>query len=343
MSQAERRADLLALVASAIAAHDEWVHNSSLEYVAPDVDSAFSELIDGFSIGDVPGDCRELAAKVAVFGEEWSQWQTEVDRTGRATTPPADSVWGAWEAVVAVYQGVKLPPRRPIESVELLTKQGCTPQQICVIYGWLDSRGVAEVWRVEEELKEPGKHTADWVDPITKRRQAEAAKEQTLRDRVKAMRQRKLAKLSEPCPESLEELIQLGVSLRQIALMMRRTEEEILAECDQKGLPHPADAPNLNAARSSIDPDVPPEWERAMEAQRANRVAPAPEAGDVVDEDMGSLTLEQRIVKLHLAGNAPADIAQGLSTADERVSVQKVTAVLKRYDKDPEAFAMPGE
>ncbi len=169
MSQvAQRRADLLALVGAAIAEHDEWVHHSSLESVAPEVDEAFSALVEEFSVGSIPGDCRELAAKVEAFGAEWRAWQAEVERTGRATTTPAESVWSAWEAVVAAYQGTKLPPRRPIESVKLLHEQGCTPQQICTIYGWIDARGQAETWKVEEELQEPGKHTRDWVDPITR-------------------------------------------------------------------------------------------------------------------------------------------------------------------------------
>jgi len=342
MSQvAERRADLLALVAAAIAAHDDWVHHSSLESVAPEVDEAFSALVEEFSVGSIPGDCRVLAAKVEAFGREWTAWQAEVERTGRATTTPAESVWSAWESVVGAYQGTKLPPRRPIESVKLLHEQGCTPQQICRIYGWMDAHGQAETWKVEEELQQPGMHTKDWIDPITRQRQEAARKEQSLRDRVKAMRERKLQKLQEPCPESLEELVRLGVSLPQIALMMRRTPEEVLAACDAAGLARPADAPNLAAMRSDYEPPVAPEVERAYAAEQAHRAAVAEDGGDEAPLNLEGLTLEQRIVQCHLAGLEAKEIAAELSTAEEKVSTQKVTSVLKRYDKDPEAFAMP--
>lgn len=300
-------------------------------------------LVDEFAVGTIPGDCRELAATVEAFGKEWAAWQEEVERTGRATTPPAESVWGAWEAVVASYQGTKRPPRRPLESVELLAKQGCTPHQICTIYGWFDERGVPEVWKVEEELKEPGKHTKDWIDPITRKRQEEAAKERTLRERIKALRERKLARLNQPPPESLEELVRDGVFLQQICLILRKSEEEVLAECDALGLPHPVDAPNTRALRSPYDPPLAPEVERAFEADQAHRAAWGEEEGEGLPADLERLTLEQQIVRYHLAGFETKDIATELSRAEEKVSIQKVTAVLKRYEKDPEAFAVPEE
>jgi len=62
----------------------------------------------------------------------------------------------------------------PLESVELLDKQGVNHRQVARMYGWLDHRGEPEFWKVDEELKQPGRHVNEhWTDP---RRPAHEAK-----------------------------------------------------------------------------------------------------------------------------------------------------------------------
>ncbi len=125
--------------------------------------------------------------------------------------------------------------------------------------------------------------------------------------------------------------------------MMRMTPEEVLAACDEAGLQRPADAPNLAALRSDYEPPVPPEVERAYAAEQAHRAAETEEEGDEAPLNLEGLTLDQQIVRCHLAGYEAADIAAELSTGDEKITKKKVDGIIRRYNQDPDAFAMPGE
>lgn len=344
MAESGRRELLLGLVAEAIAQHDKWAARSDLTYITAGVDEAMTDLIAGFEEGSIPGDCRELANLVAAFGQEWRAWQRMVDERGSAVIPPKESCWRAWEALVGSYQGVASPPPVQIESVATLRAQKVPDRQICEIYGWVNSHGTPETHKIDEELAEPGKHTKGWVDPITQRRQEAAEKDKSLHERVRRMREAKVARMDSlgKCPESLPELVQQGVSLPQIAAMLRLSEENVLALCEAEGLPRPPAGPSVAAMRSDYEPEPDEAMARQFAAQEAEglRVRAADAKSDVPDGD--GLSLEQRIVQLHEQGFEAADIATELTTENEKVSQQKVRAVIKRYEEDPDAIAMPG-
>lgn len=342
----ERRDLLLGLVGAAIDQHDRWVKKPELTYITAGVDESMTDLMDGFSEGTIPGDCRQLAELVDAFGRRWREWQDEVDRQGgRATVPPSEECWKSWEAVVDCYQGVVEPPRPRLESIATLRSQKVPDRQICEIYGWIDGRGQAESWKIEEELAEPGKHTKDHVDPITRRRLEAAEKERALTERVKALRKTKLARMTAECPESLSDLIRQGVSLQQIAAMLRITEDQVLARCDDEGLPRPPHGPSLNAIPGSHDPELPEPMARQFEAQEAERERQQAEAtpeDETVEAEAGQATLDQQIVEQFLQGLDATEIASELTSPAQKVSRQKVQAVIKRYQEDPEAIGAPG-
>jgi len=341
MDDSARREVLTGLISIAIAEHDQWAADPDHVYITARVDEAMSELIGVFEEGSIPGDCRELAKTVEAFGSEWVDWQAEVDRRGSAVIPPPESTWKAWEAVVDCYRGVVDPPRRPLESVATLRAQVVPDWQICEIYGWKDSRGNPETRKVEEELASPGKHTTGCVDPVTRKRQEAAERQKALAERVKRLRLQKVARMSSEAPESLAELIQQGVPLHQIAEMLRMSEEQILAECEAQKLPAPPSNPNVQAIVGQHEPEMSEPMARQFDAQESERdrqqtVQPADPPA--VDSD---LPLEQQIIQYHQHGFAAADIADALTTDDQKVSRQKVQAIVKRYEDDPAAMAMP--
>lgn len=344
MNDIARRETLLGLVSAAIAEHDRWASRSDLSYVTAGVDEAMSDLVDGFAEGTIPGDCREMGELVAVFGREWHAWQAEVDRRGSATIPPGESAWKAWEQVAVCYQGVVEPPRQPLESIKTLREQKVADRQICEIYGWMDARGCPEAWKVEEELAEPGKHTANWVDPVTQRRREAAERQRGLAERVKRLRERKVAAMGAVCPESLEDLVRQGIALVQVAEMLRLTEEQVLAQCEAQNLPRPPLGPSLHAKRGAFEPDLPEPMARQFAAHEAEGARRRQEDGGLTatgaadTEGDRQPSIEERIVQYHEQGFAPADIAAELSGAGAKVSERRVKAVITRYENDPDSI-----
>ena len=340
-----RREFLLSLIHAAISEHDRWASDPDHVYVTAGVDGAMIDLIDGFSEGSVPSDCRQLQQLVAAFGDHWHAWQAESDRRGSSTVPPSDSCWKSWEALVAIYRGVTEPVRRPIESVATLRSQQVPDRQICEIYGWMDARGCPEVWRVEEEMATPGKHTTGWVDPVTRHRQEAAERQRTLTERVQQLRERKVARMSATPPESLADLIHQQVPVHQIAEMLRISQAEVISLCDAQNLPRPPGDVSIQSTRGQYDAELSEPAARQFDAQhaegervraadaRASMTAPSP-----IDADGNVLTLEQQIIQYHEQGFELADIARDLTTDTEKVTARKVAAVIKRYEEDPDAF-----
>jgi len=341
MDDRERREFLLGLIEGTIDQHDRWAGRTDLPYVTSGLNEAMVDLIEGWAHGSIPGDCRTLQELVAAFGREWHDWQADADRRGTVMIPPGQSTWKAWEAVVGEYRGVTAPQRPPVESVKLLREQRVGDPQICEIYGWIDARGTPETWRIEEELAEPGKHTTGWVDPVTRLREAAATEQSAIFERVKRLRERKVARMSLECPESLEDLVRQNVSLGQIAEMLRTTPEKVLAQCEVLGLPRPPEGPSLNATPGQFEPELPEPMARQFKAQDAERKRLADQEKTGKKAAAETLSVEQQIVQLHEQGVEAADIASELTTSEQRVSPQKVRAVIKRYEEDPGAVAMP--
>lgn len=347
---AEQRDFLHGLVSEAIAQHDRWAADLENNHVTAALDDAMTDLIDGFSAGDIPGSCRALSALVAEFGVAWTAWQAAVDRGGSALTPPDDACWQAWERVVDEYRGVVSPSSPPVESVVTLREQKVPDRQICEIYGWVDIQGRPEIFKVEEEIANPGKHTKDWVDPISKRRQAAEQEQRSLVAKVRRLRQAKVDRMNATAPESLEDLVRQDVPIGQIAEILRMTPDDVLAACDAAELPRPKAASEMFVDRTGLYEESlsePMARQFASDAAESKRIRTSADDVDAVDaadaDDVATdpaLTVERQVIQLHLGGREPADIASELSSGgSEKVSARKVQAIIKRYSEDPEAFS----
>ncbi len=75
-------------------------------------------------------------------------------------------------------------------------------------------------------------------------------------------------------PESLEELVEQGVSDWQIAQIMHTTPQAVRDMCAAKGLPIPEPPPNSFATRTNYEPNLSEDTRRALDAQ-ANFRGPA--------------------------------------------------------------------
>jgi len=344
MVVADERLDLLfSAIEEVKAQHAEWVQ-SDRPYITRGLDEAMGNLATLFAEGGIPAECRELEQLVRTLANEWKAWQADADIRG-ATHLPDDSVWRAWELVEQSHDKATAPPIPRIESVKTLRDQGVSDNQICLIYGWQDARGRYEAWKIDEELAHPGKHTTDWVDPVTKHRREVAEQQRQLAESIRQKRAEKVERLNAVAPESLEELVQQGVFLEQICDMKRLTEAEVVEQCQAAGLALPPRRPVASELVGRHDKPLDAAVARQLDARRragpqsdpgpANEPGPANDPGPASDGP--PVTVEQQIVELHELGKTPKEIAEELG----EVSWQKCQAVIKRYEQDPDAVAMP--
>lgn len=360
MNEDQRRSELFEAVARLTEAHQAWI-SSDAAYITDIFEATLDDVLGVFEVGLVPHDCRELARLAGVLAAEWDRWQAQVAGTGNVNVLPGNAFWAALEAVEDACREARPQAVRPLESVAELDRQKVTHAQIARIYGWTDARGNPDTRKVEEELAKPGTHvTADFVPPHQRRREEEAARKESALRRLRESGRRKVEILTEPCPEPLEDLVAQGVSLEQIARMMKKTTTWVLTECRRRGLRDPKSLDHPHAMRAPQERPLSADAEKVLDAQTAAARSAAEAAGTARDaavetaeaagvvswteaEDLlagetavpaREPTIEDVIVTQHQAGMGDREIADRLA-----VPVRKVRAVVKRYEEDPAAFA----
>jgi hypothetical protein len=123
----------------------------------------------------------------------------------------------------------------------------------------------------------------------------------------------------------LAKLVEDGVSAQQIAMLLKLDDAEaVFAECDKAGIPRPP--MNYDITAESAEPGV-----AISDEDKA-------EIDAILDEAGRPMTLEQAIVTCYLEGKNVAQITSQLTRNDQPLTRKKVTAVLRRYRQDPEAF-----
>lgn len=359
-----------------------WIDGDT-PYLTEEFEASCDDLIASFAEGEIPAELRK--AERVVGGELaacWSDWKRRAANAEDNTLLPTQDFWRAVERLEAALEAAYEKPVQAIETIEELRAQKVSDQQICQIYGWLDRRGAPEIWRLREELAEPGKHTQNWVNPHERARQEREAREAETIERIRQRQRSKLKALTEPCQETIQQLVEQGLCVAQIVTMRKCTVAEVFEECDRLGIDHPPMRyQDVRTARAPAEPGVPEATERAMAAQsrggRARREGTGNRAQgteDVEDEDTellaeeidgseefdglseladdegdlpaeaeeapgGAMTLEQEIVAYHHQQMTAGEIAKAVSQEGREVSAQKVNAVLRRYQRDPAAFA----
>lgn len=334
MVDTERREHLLLVVDHVCDVHRGWVE-SDVEFLTQEFEEALNALGEVFASGAIPADCRVLADSVKVLDGLWATWK-EDGPAGGEDYPRGNGFWRAFEAIEDARGACKQKPRPQIESVAQLTEQKVPDRQICMIYGWIAPDGAPQFDKLRQEREKPGTHiTPDFVPPAHQELEREEAKQADTLAKIRAKRDQKLSG-SQDAPESLATLVEAGVSAEQIGKIKGLTVAEVYAQCAEQALERPEERyADVRTERAPQEGEVPEPVGRAMDAAVERReAAVAAEQG----QEHTPQTLEQKIIEFHQANFTPQEIATELSTEEVSVTRQKVQAVLKRYEKQPELF-----
>lgn len=354
----ERHDHLMLVVDSLLETWNQWSSLSDIRYLTKKFEEAVDDCLTVFEDGSIPGDIRAMNTCVDMLREQWTAWQDANETAGGTIPLPQNAFWKALENIEAARKTLEHPKRRVLESIADLTAQRVTDAQICRMYGFTDTgmpNGNPEVWKLSEERAKPGTHTdksKGWLPPWERLAQAEEAKQQEIVERIKRTRESKMKLLEDVAKESIEDLIVQGVSGKQICLMKKIGENELVAYCDEHNLLAPnwlGESPNQmtgthdytqadEAADTAVIDAIIAEGEAEAPPDAEETVARKSPIVDVLEK--GPMTLEQEIITYAGVGMTHQDIAAAVSREGNEVSRQKVSAVLKRYEAEPEIFAL---
>lgn len=222
-----RETDLLSAVDLFLQQYALWVEAEHQDLLTDEFQDSLLAMVDEFAVGDMPGSCRDLDDVVRSLGRVWAEYEEQVSQQ---EPMPRSTFWEAVERLAETRRGQKPWEAKPLESVAMLHAQGVTHRQIALMYSYSptgqDRNRVGPFWRngvpqdhlVEKELQNPGSVIpADFVHPADlAARQSEALRRQRRLQRIETLAT--TAPVNKP-PESIEELLRQGVSVRQIAKM----------------------------------------------------------------------------------------------------------------------------
>ena len=333
MTYDERRQHLLLSVDHLIDVWNAWTNNPDVRYITKTFEDAVDEVIGGFADGTIPGELRALHGQVQILSEHWNEWNKRNQASGGKYPLPGNAFWNVLESIDAAKQALARPVRKTLETIAQLDALNPRPNdgQICRMYGFVDAGGNPEIWKLQEERANPGKHTGPgtgWKPPHEARREAEEAAKRSSYERLKRQRESKLDFLTKAAPEPIEQLLAEGVSGKQIC-KMKKIDEGTLAEyCQEHGLTLPAWNSPL---ATNIKGDTEADYDEPQD--------PPAGAESVTEIDAEGLTLEQEIIEYHKLGTMmAADIATAVSRPGNEISHTKVRKIIKRYQEDPAAF-----
>lgn len=237
-----RRSEQLRAIAQEFCrVHDAWVENENKPSPDEEYWDAADAMIESFSSGEIPGDCRTLDDAIQAFADQVEKFD---NRDNPEVSYPGESFWAAREKIAAILleaaQGKVAKALTPLETIPVLVAQGVNLLTIAKIYGFKDRNGEWMLGLVQKEIDQPGSvlrtpgaiDGRDWKDPRVKddeagnavgERHATALAEKSKRAGDKA------AKKSKPCPETPKELWQQKVSVQQAAKMLLLDEAEVAA------------------------------------------------------------------------------------------------------------------
>ena len=349
----ERTKQLLYAIFNVLENKRLWVE-SDQTYITRDFEVSVDELIVTYREGEIPQSIKQMLPLVVVVKDGWTAWKERIADRVDPQEMPAMEFWAALEQLEQIHDDITntRPPVR-IETIEELEKQKVNRQQICTIYGWVDSDGTPQYHMIDEEKAEPGTHLGEsYRSPGDRRRELE---DQRRKDGIKAINDRVKEKVllsQQTCPESLVELIEQGVSIAQIKEMKRVSEEEVISEAQRNNLPVPQKEYSVRHLTGLHDQEPSETRQRVLDSigsepadaypgEAETNFGEGPETIEVVSDE----SVESQIIRMHLAdeGTKNSSIAKALSTEDHPVSVQRVNGVLRRYKKDPSQFFIEAE
>lgn len=347
----ERKHHLLLVLDNLFTAQQEWIE-ADTPYITEDFETAVENAISVFNIGDIPSDMRVATERMDELGRQWEDYKLQAETKSDPMFLPNDAFWKILDQLRGLRENARPKPKLAIESIDELTKQGVSDRQICVIYGWTDRNDQAELWRLQEERKAPGKHTGEgFVHPLERRRIEEEKRQKEIVEQIRQKRIRKTQRKTTPPPESLEQLVSGGVSTKQIANILGCSVEEVHAKCKAAGLELPMDNYDPTPTSGINEKQVrkmPPGTGRAIK-QEPSVDETEDETGDepddyIADDEIDDIavsesfvepaeakTIEQEVIGLHGQGFDDTAICNAVGCGK-----RQVWKILKDYKKELE-------
>lgn len=297
----------------------------SMETLEPAIAELMAELQDGQVF---ERDAWETVLAIDDFLAEVVAWAQSVKDDWQNTNPAGHKeLWDAFHQVSKAATE-NLPDK--IETVaQLLSLPNMPAQQVARMYGWFDELGNPDVNKVEDEKLNPGRHTANWVNPTKLARDKRVEEAWAKRCETfggwdtgifmpdaEAPSQRK----EEPAKEPLEELLSYpGMTFDQAAKMKHMTMDEVREAAKEIALANPMVAQLVSVdtamGRMSVNHDL---------RSARNMLAAA-----VVDS-YPELDTVERIYAMADDGIRPGRILAALRATHCAIDYDQVVSILNR-------------
>ena len=231
-----RKEALIRVARNFVEVHDAWVDSQNRPNPDDLYFDAMEELFESFEAGDIPGDCRPLAAAVEAFKAAADEFE---EREDEQQLYPGEAFWRGVELIKNAIDG---PARRELPPLETIKELAALPYmqhaQIAKMYGFIDRKGNLLVRLVQMELDSPGSVIGpagkgkglidghDWTDP----RLAEIDAQDGAAERnLQAIEEkgRNSRRDSAACKETDRELWEQQVGPAQAAKMLKRDEQSV--------------------------------------------------------------------------------------------------------------------
>jgi hypothetical protein len=288
---------------------------------------------------------------IDAFLSEVVKWAQNVKDNWQDTDPAGHKeLWDCFHEVARAATE-NLPEK--IESVaQLLSLEKMPAQQVARMYGWFDEFGNPDVNKVEEEKINPGKHTANWVNPNKVQRNQRVQDAWAVRCETfggwdtsifMPNADAPLQKKEEPAKEPLEELLSYpGMTFDQAAKMKHMTIDQVRDAAKEIALANPMVAQLVSVdtamGRMSVNHDL---------RSARNMLAAA-----VVDS-YPELDTVERIHAMSDDGIRPGRILAALRATHCAIDYDQVVTILNRrgttyanteaaHEEGTEASAEPG-
>jgi len=351
----DRRDYLLLLTDQLLEAWDKWSNNPDLKYITRGFEEAVDNTILLFSEGTIPGDLRRMTQLVLQMQEHWEAWKRRAESNPDKNRHPTSSFWAQLEAIAQLRQELKRPPSKRLEPVaKLRALPGMTDNQICRTYGWFDANGAPELWKIDEEETDPGKHSykiEGWLPPHERERVKTIKAQSAAIERANEQRTAKIKALTRPpAKESIEDLLRLDdMSGKQLCGMKQIDRDELELYCKEHQLTLPPwDAPAANQLQSVFDPGEnkasslkrpAPKPDVKVEIAAANPDEPASVIRASVEAEEGDTEAPASVLRKQDDEQDDADDQDDIQSDGGAMSVEAQVVLYHKMDLQPEEIA----
>lgn len=183
---------------------------------------------------------RELMLCLDDVARSHLKWMQDASM-GLPTAPPrgSDQLHRVLDRLEVTIKTNDLPLPAPIEQLQ---KQGVSPNQIAIIYGWKTDDGAPDAQKVFDEIAKPGTHykPKSWVHPALRAIKAEVDLRWSTREPRPKLFGHTTRKESEPLTAppvpTLDELIELRAPVQQIMRLHDMSEADVLEAANAMGV-----------------------------------------------------------------------------------------------------------